>query len=94
MKSLKIVQAFSLATVVVLLAASLCVAQVSTSTITGSVQDSSGATVPGAKVVVKNEGTGATYETTTTSAGTYTVSSLIPGLYTITVTHAGFKTST
>src|SRR5437870_1891413 len=92
MKSLKIVQAFSLATVVVLLAASLCVAQVSTSTITGSVQDSSGAAVPGAKVVAKNEGTGVTHETKTTSAGDYTLSALPPGLYTITVTQTGFRT--
>src|SRR5437870_2565229 len=92
MKSLKIVQAFSLATVVVLLAASLCVAQVSTSRITGSVQGSSGAAVPGAKVVAKNEGTGVTHETKTTSAGDYTLSALPPGLYTITVTQTGFRT--
>src|SRR3989475_3779523 len=92
MKSMKTLQVVSLVFGVVLLAASLSLAQVSTSTITGSVQDSSGAAVPGAKVVAKNEGTGVTHETKTTSAGDYTLSALPPGLYTITVTQTGFRT--
>src|SRR2546425_4673597 len=92
MKSMKTLQVLSLVFGVVLLVASLSLAQVSTSTITGSVQDSSGAAVPGAKVVAKNEGTGVTYETKTTSAGDYTLSALPPGLYTITVTQIGFRT--
>lgn len=67
-------------------------AQVSTSSITGSVQDPSGAVVVGAKVVARNEGTGVEYGATTTSAGTFALSSLPPGPYTITVTMAGFQT--
>lgn len=69
-------------------------AQVSTSSITGLVQDPSGAVIPDAKVVGRNEATGMTYETLTTAAGTYGLHSLPPGRYSLTVTHPGFKTFT
>ncbi len=78
---------------IVLAATSLC-AQVSTSTISGSVQDASGAAVAGATVVAKNEGTGLTYGSKTTNAGDYSLSALPPGTYSITVTQQGFKTFT
>jgi carboxypeptidase family protein len=94
MKIARMMQPIGLAVVIVFLLASVCDAQVSTSTITGSVLDASGAAVPGAKVVAKNEGTGVTYETKTTSSGDYTLSALPPGLYTLTVTQQGFKTFT
>ena len=42
-----------------------------TGTILGTVTDSSGAVVPGAKVLVKNTGTNITYSTETSSAGDY-----------------------
>jgi len=67
-------------------------AQVSTSSITGTVQDASGAVIPGAKVIVTNEATGASFETTSTSAGTYEVQALKPSLYTIKVSKSGFQT--
>ncbi len=67
-------------------------AQVSTSSITGVVTDSSGAVVANAKVEAKNEDTGVTFKGTTTGAGTYSFASLTPGRYAITVTMAGFKT--
>lgn len=63
-----------------------------TSTLAGAVQDSSGAAVPGATVVVKNNATGATFESVTTDAGTFTVPALNAGSYTVTVTLQGFKT--
>ena len=69
-------------------------AQVSTSSVTGVVQDASGAVVPGAKVVVKDEATGTTFETTTTSAGSYAVQALKPGQYTVTISKPGFQTLT
>jgi hypothetical protein len=90
MKTRRTLQAMVLAAVFFL--ASLSAAQVSTSSITGTVVDNQGLVVVGAKVLAKNEGTGVTYETVTTSAGEYTVSSVPPGQYTITVTHAGFRT--
>ncbi len=67
-------------------------AQTAAGQIGGTVLDPSGAVIPGAKVVIKNEGTGATNETTTSSAGTYLVAALSPGSYSVTVTTAGFQT--
>ncbi len=92
MKSGKAVRWILIAFVCLAFVASAGWAQVSTSSITGTVADKTGAVIPGAKVVGKNEGTGVNYETTTTSAGTYTISSLVPGQYTITVSHPGFRT--
>src|SRR6185295_7624361 len=67
-------------------------AQTSTSRISGTVTDSSGAVVPGAKVTAKDEATGVTYTQTTTGAGLYTFPSLTVGKYTISVEMKGFKT--
>ncbi len=57
----------------------------------GVVNDPSGAVVPGATVVVKNNGNGATYNTVTADNGTFVVPSLGPGTYTVTVSATGFK---
>lgn len=67
-------------------------AQVSSSSITGQVTDSTGAVIAGAKVQAKNEASGVTYESTTTGTGNYNFASLTPGQYTITVTQKGFQT--
>lgn len=76
----------------VFLCASAVRAQVGSSSITGLVQDTSGAVIPNAKVVAQNQATGATYETATSSSGTYTFASVPPGAYTITITQQGFRT--
>src|SRR5580692_4246702 len=67
--------AFRIAAVVMLLS-SLALAQLDRGTITGTVTDASGAVVPNAKIIVKNQGTNATYQTATTSAGDYTAANL------------------
>src|SRR5215467_3011550 len=67
-------------------------AQVSTSSITGRITDSTGAVIVGAQVQVKNEATGAVYQSVTTPTGSYVFPSLPPGPYTITVTQGGFRT--
>ena len=67
-------------------------AQVSTSSIAGTVTDSSAAVVANAKVETKNEETGFVFTQTTTSSGNYSFASLTPGSYAITVTMAGFQT--
>ena len=67
-------------------------AQVSTSRIEGTVTDKSGAVVPNAAVRVTNEGTGLSYDVKTSTSGTYTVPSLVPGQYSVTVTSPGFET--
>ena len=63
----------------------------STSSLSGSVVDPSGAVVPGAAVTITNEGTGAVYKVVTAGNGTFQVPSLNPGTYTVTVDVPGFK---
>jgi Carboxypeptidase regulatory-like domain len=64
-----------------------------TGTILGTVTDSSGAVVPGAKVRVTNTSTNASSQTVTTSAGDFYVTSLNPGPYRVTVEYTGFEKS-
>jgi hypothetical protein len=66
-------------------------AQVSTSRLTGVVQDSTGAVVAAAKVTLQNEATGATLTTTTSEGGTYTFDAIPTGLYSVSVETAGFR---
>lgn len=66
------------------------VAQVSTGTIAGTVTDAKGSVTPGAAVIIQNESTGITANTTTSSSGFYSVPNLQPGPYTVSVTAAGF----
>ncbi len=61
--------------------------------LTGTVADATGAPVPGANVVVKNEGTGATYQAVSGDKGTFAVPALQAGTYTISVSLSGFKQS-
>jgi hypothetical protein len=63
------------------------------SSITGTVTDSSGAVVANATVTVANDATGVKKTVTTSSAGSYTVTDLLPGTYTVKVEDAGFQTS-
>ncbi len=72
--------------------ASSAVAQSVSGTILGTVTDSSGATVGGAKVTIVNEGTGLTRVLTADSSGEYTAPALPTGHYTITSEMTGFKT--
>jgi len=80
--------------IAILLLAACAVAQVSTSSITGQVTDSSGAVVANAQVEARNEETGVKYNTVTTNTGHYSFASLTPGRYTITVQQTGFRTYT
>src|SRR5438093_10573896 len=77
-----------------LLIAGLVLAQTATSRITGTVNDASGALVPGALVTARNEATGVTYTQTTTEAGLYGIRSLPVRIHTTPVTLAGYKTAT
>jgi hypothetical protein len=65
-----------------------------TGAISGAVTDSTGAVVPGAKVVLTNAGTDAKQELTTNAEGRYTANSLPPGLYKITATAPGLQSDT
>jgi Carboxypeptidase regulatory-like domain len=68
-------------------------AQNSGATLSGTVNDSSGAPVAGAKVSVSNIFTGQTVETRTDASGHYSVSKLGPGNYEVTAVAEGFPTS-
>src|SRR5262245_60117242 len=61
--------------------------------LSGTVVDSSGAVIPGANVIVKNNGTNATYDVVTGSDGVFTVVSIPGGVYSVTVSLMGFKTA-
>ena len=61
-----------------------------TSGLTGTVTDLSGATMPGAKVTLTSAETGAQRESTSNEAGTYEFTALQPGNYTLTFQKEGF----
>jgi outer membrane receptor protein involved in Fe transport len=68
-------------------------AQATTGTLKGTVNDPNGQAVTGAAVTVKNEATGVEQSSTSNSEGNFTVSNLPPGKYTVTVAPtAGFST--
>src|SRR6266849_4693834 len=58
-------------------------AQLPTSTLNGTVTDPQGAAVAGAKVTVVSQATGAVRDTTTDTAGFYSVTNLLPADYTV-----------
>src|ERR1700716_774333 len=66
-------------------------AQAVGATLSGVVTDSSGAAIPNAPVSIKNEATGEIREVTTNGDGIYSAPNLLPGLYEVSVTAAGFK---
>ena len=66
-------------------------AQFDSGQISGFVRDESGAVVPGAVVVARNEGTGEERRTTTNADGYYVFPQLFVGRYSIVADAAGFK---
>src|ERR1035438_10176864 len=66
-------------------------AQVAGATLSGLVTDTSGATVPGVTVSIKNVGTGAVHEVKANEGGFYSVPNLLPGTYDITFSAQGFS---
>ncbi len=68
--------------------------QVVTGTLTGTVTDSTGATVPNAKVTITEVSTGAQRSAATSADGLYNFSYLAPGDYKVDVSATGFKSFT
>ena len=62
-----------------------------TGDLTGTVTDPSGAVIPGAKVLLKDNAKGSTQDTATNKDGIYHFYLLAPGSYTVTVTAQGFQ---
>src|SRR5262249_23999860 len=66
-------------------------AQSERGTISGTVKDSSGAVIPGAKVQITNRSTNTVSPSVTMDAGDYAVPSLSPGQYDVRIDKEGFK---
>lgn len=72
------------------LGAALAFGQSDLGSISGFVKDPSGSTVPNAKITVKNQ-SGLERQATTNESGYYILTSLPPGMYSVSVEAAGFK---
>ncbi len=68
--------------------------QNATTSLRGTVKDSSGAVVPGAQIDISNSATGLKYTTTSTASGDYTFVQIPPAVYTIVVSATGFGNQT
>src|SRR5437016_5682992 len=79
--------------VVAFLAPRLTYSQVLYGSLTGNVSDQKGAAVPGAKVELVNASTGAGKSTVSDERGGYSFSDLQAGVYKLTISLTGFKTS-
>ncbi|MBZ5679879.1 MAG: TonB-dependent receptor [Acidobacteriia bacterium] len=66
-------------------------AQSNLGAIAGTVLDPTGAVVPNAKITARDPSTGTTYDTVSSSAGSYRIGSVRPGTYHVTVSVEGFK---
>src|SRR5713226_7876167 len=75
-----------------ILSGHLVFAQVTTGTISGVVQDTSGAVIPGVSITVKNVDTGTARTVTTDEGGRYTVPNLSVGNYEVEGQLTGFQT--
>ncbi|WP_446744495.1 carboxypeptidase regulatory-like domain-containing protein [Silvibacterium acidisoli] len=69
-------------------------AQNTTSSISGTVTDPSGAILPNAKVKVVNSATGQTFNITTNAQGSYTITNIQPGSYNVSASADGFQGQT
>ena len=63
------------------------------SSLNGTVEDTTGAVIPGATVTLTNTATQQTRTATSSGTGTYNFSELAPGNYTVTATAPNFKTT-
>jgi hypothetical protein len=75
-----------------IISAALALSQTSTTALSGTVYDSSGAVVAGASVTVVNDATGVALKQLSNSAGLYSFPSIGVGTYTLSVEMMGFKT--
>src|ERR1041385_4528247 len=73
------------------LASLTAMGQVLTGNIKGVISDPNGAAVTGASITVKSQATGAETKATTDNSGSFVVTNLTPGKYTVTIETAGFK---
>ena len=80
-----------LAAIILWLPGAPLMAQVTSGTISGRVQDATGAVISGAAVTVSNPSNGLTRQITTSDSGEFVAPNLLPGTYNITVEAPGFR---
>jgi len=76
-----------------ILGSPLAFAQQGNGTVSGTVRDASGAVVPGASVVLRNEASGTELRTTSDTSGLFVLNYVPVATYTLTVSSKGFKKS-
>src|SRR5258708_20400454 len=80
--------------IVVIAAIALCTSALSQNAngiLDGRITDSSGASIPGAKVTVENQGTAASQQYTTNADGRFYQGQVLIGAYSVTAEKPGFK---
>jgi hypothetical protein len=82
-----------LPTVPLIVAGPRALAQSDTSSISGTITDSTGAVVPNALVTARNDATGQTRSMRSNNVGAYTFTNIATGSYTVTVEAQGFQTA-
>ena len=82
---------FGLLVAVLIICQLPALAQHAAGSIAGTVADKSGAIIPGAKVILKNEATNSVFNGETNSSGTFSFPTVLPGSYTITISAPGLQ---
>lgn len=82
---------FAVSIVALLLSGPYALSQATTGQIVGTVTDSTGAAIPGAKIVITDVSKGTSSTLTSNSAGEFTLAQLIPDTYSVKVEATGFK---
>lgn len=81
--------------IIALFASVATFAQVTTTSMTGTIKDSKGVTLPGATIVATHVPTGSVYSTSTRANGTYTIPNMkAGGPYTVKISFIGFESKT
>ena len=94
MKWMKCLLGVLFATVMTTMISPTCLyAQVDRGGIKGQAEDTKNASVPGAKITLKNEATGVSASAESGSSGQFSFLNLAPGLYSVTAEATGFDTS-
>src|SRR5262249_18730627 len=82
---------YFIAIIIVSLSAGYLMAQAVTGTISGTVTDSTGQVIAGARVTITNEQTGSSRTQNTDESGDFSFAAVLPGVYTVKAEQEGFR---